>query len=174
MNAKYFSFFDILMGSCPKLGKFLIFALLFKLTLFLHFDCHFCTLPFRIRRPRAPIFAPTMIVELWKLRLDIKIFFSKFQPYAMTTTFVRVSLYMTLPLWEVNFSKSFFKIIYVFKGRFRFFSKKCVNKLLLLFFYSDGNMAKIAKNPSNLTFLNIPIFSVLSIFANVPIGILKK
>ena len=124
-----------------------------------------------LRRPRAPIFAPTMIVELWKLRLDIKIVFPKFQSYAMTTTFVRVSLYMTLPLWEVNFSKSFF---YIFKGRFRFFSKKCVNKLLLLFFYSDGNMAKIAKNPSNLTFLNLPIFSVLSIFANVPIGILKK
>ena len=41
MDAEYFSFFDILMGSCPKLGKFLIFALLFKLTLTLRFDCNF-------------------------------------------------------------------------------------------------------------------------------------
>ena len=114
-----------------------------------------------IRRPRAPIFAPTMIVELWKLRLDIKIFFPKFQSYAMTTTFVRVSLYMTLPLWEVNFSKSFF---YVFKGRFRFFSKKCVNKLLLLFFLFRWEHGQNCQKPFKSDLFELThIFSFINI-----------
>ena len=96
----------------------------------------------QVRCPMAPICTSKTTTQLWRLRLDIKILFSKFQSYAMMLTFIRVSLYKTTPLWEVNFSKLFF---YFSECSFRFLLKKCVYKLFLLFQNSNWNIVKNQK-----------------------------